>query len=365
MIAIRFPATLLTGVVLALSASSPRTQELIAVSWAGNVTRVDPGAGTTIFDVPSGTLWLNAMTRTADGVLYATGGSSELFTIDPTTGAASFVVSLGGIDVRGLSTGPNGQLYAVLDAAFGSTDGLVRIDPATGAATSIGNTGLSCVQALAFDGTTLYAWCGRLFTLNQSNGLSTPIGNAANVLDVQAMYFDSEGALWGGRTSLARIDTSTGVQTIVSTGLFSDARGIELAAPDALVATPAALSVSSGGVQSFAIAPGLDYAGDFYLLLGSLTGTSPGLSVDGFVIPLGFDAYTSFTLLTPNTPPLASSFGALDAAGTAQATFTLPANAFPALVGFEVNHAYLVVRLQPTLLSLEFVSDAEPLELLP
>ncbi len=129
-----------------------------------------------------------------------------------------------------------------------------------------------------------------------------------------------------------------------------------------LIATPPSLSVSAGGTQAFIIVAGAANAGLPYLLLGSLSGSTPGTPVDGKTLPLNVDGYTFHTLLTPNTPPLAGSFGTLDATGRAAATFDLPAGASAGLVGLTATHAFVVVRLEPTLLSLPYISNAATLD---
>jgi hypothetical protein len=65
----------------------------------------------------------------------------------------------------------------------------------------------------------------------------------------------------------------------------------------------------------------------------------------------------------PNTPPLAGSFGALDAQGTASASFTLGPGQLTALVGLQAHHAF--GALDPVLLALELVSNPAALAFKP
>jgi hypothetical protein len=113
--------------------------------------------------------------------------------------------------------------------------------------------------------------------------------------------------------------------------------------PDAapLVGTPAQVSVAAGGTQSFALNAGPGEAGAPYLLLGTLSGTAPGVPVDGQLLPLNIDAYTLHTLQNPGGPPLTGSWGTLDAAGKAAAAFTLTPGQLPSLVGLTAHHAYV------------------------
>ena len=56
-----------------------------------------------------------------------------------------------------------------------------------------------------------------------------------------------------------------------------------------------AVSLQSGGTQSLSLHGGLGQGGKTYLLLGSLSGTAPGIPVDAVVLPLNLDAYLQLT----------------------------------------------------------------------
>jgi hypothetical protein len=109
-----------------------------------------------------------------------------------------------------------------------------------------------------------------------------------------------------------------------------------------------ALSCAVGGTQSLNVRAGAVHGGSTYLVLGSLSGTYPGIPAGTTLIPLVFDGYTQFALASPNQPPLGQSFGLLDALGSATATFTLPPGATPSLAGQTVCHACVVLDLAST-----------------
>lgn len=123
------------------------------------------------------------------------------------------------------------------------------------------------------------------------------------------------------------------------------------------------LSVSRGGEHALRLEAGAEHAGQPYLLLGSFSGTAPGFSLPQLTVPLRFDAYTRFGLNAPNTAPMHASQGVLDADGHALASFALPANSDPALVGLTVHHAFLVFDDVIGPEHVVFVSNATPLEL--
>ena len=129
-----------------------------------------------------------------------------------------------------------------------------------------------------------------------------------------------------------------------------------------LVQDAGSLSVSAGGTTNFFLNAGPANAGLFYLLLGSLSGTAPGLPLGAVTLPLNMDAYFSFTLSNANGPILEDTFGLLDACGTARAAFHLPAGAAPGAVGLTADHAYAVFDF---LGNATFASVPQPLSLTP
>jgi hypothetical protein len=102
--------------------------------------------------------------------------------------------------------------------------------------------------------------------------------------------------------------------------------------------------------QTLRLNAGARNAGRRYILLGSISGTSPGTVFEnGATLPLNSDAYFSFTRSQPNSPILSNSFGVLDENGRATAIFTPDAR----FANKTVSHAFLV--LGPS----KFVSEAE------
>jgi hypothetical protein len=122
-------------------------------------------------------------------------------------------------------------------------------------------------------------------------------------------------------------------------------------------------SVAAGGVQRFELDAGSNQANRLHLLVGSLAGTKPGLFVQGFTLPLNYDAYLYLTLTQPNQPPIADSFGVLDARGEQRATFALPPAADPVLIGLTAHHAFAAIDASTLLLT--FVSNPSPLVFVP
>jgi hypothetical protein len=114
--------------------------------------------------------------------------------------------------------------------------------------------------------------------------------------------------------------------------------------PD-LFATPDVLSLATGGTQTLALTTCPAKPGELYLLLGSLSGTSPGIPVDGLVLPLALDPYTLYLLANPNPPHLPGSFGTLDGTGAGSAQLLLPAGSSPGWAGAVFHHAFAVLAV--------------------
>ena len=112
----------------------------------------------------------------------------------------------------------------------------------------------------------------------------------------------------------------------------------------ALSADVAKVSIGNGGTQNFALHAGAAFGGHVYLLAGSITGTS-GITFGSVTIPLKLDAYTTFGVIHPLTPPLFDNLGLLDAGGNASARFSSVAGAFsPTMIGKNVFHAYALIH---------------------
>jgi hypothetical protein len=119
----------------------------------------------------------------------------------------------------------------------------------------------------------------------------------------------------------------------------------------AITASTPTVSVTAGQVQTLQVDAGPQNAGRSFLMLGSLSGTSPGtVLAGGLVLPLNADGYFQYTRTHPNSAFLAGSFGTLDAQGRATVTFA-PTRRF---IGPPVHHAFLLTN------PIDFVSEAEP-----
>jgi hypothetical protein len=157
----------------------------------------------------------------------------QLFTVDLATGEAVAVGPIGFVDVEGLSFNADGVLYGVDDA----TDRLLIINLETGAATIVGNLGLpdAAVSTPADFGLSFDCDGGLWLASDQTQSLYSvdPESGAASLvagsgsLGVPITGLAVVGdTLYGlgaeGSESLHRIDTTTGVATVIGARLSSE-----------------------------------------------------------------------------------------------------------------------------------------------
>ncbi|QDU67209.1 hypothetical protein [Engelhardtia mirabilis] len=126
----------------------------------------------------------------------------------------------------------------------------------------------------------------------------------------------------------------------------------------------ASAAPSGAGRQDLLLDAGPDHAGELYLVLGSVSGTAPGIPFGGVLIPLVLDAWTLATLSAPNLPPLESTFGVLDGDGRALAALDLQGPLDPVLAGLTLHHAFVTIDAGLGL-ALTSASQATPLTLVP
>ncbi len=200
----------------------------------------------------------------------------------------------------------------------------------------------SAIWSLRYDGATVTQFTNRTASLAPGGGL--------NIQSITHFGEDADG-------ELLIVDSNGGeVFKVIPNGVAP------VACPP-LVADQGVVPISTGGTQSLSLFVGAAHAGKLYFLIGSASGTAPGIVLDGQLLPLNIDTYTLLTAANPNQPPLGNSLGLLDGNGAASMTFSLPAGAVsPAAVGLVLHHAVAV--LSPAT-SVDLASNAVSIELIP
>ncbi|MHC4942352.1 MAG: DUF7948 domain-containing protein [Planctomycetota bacterium] len=123
-------------------------------------------------------------------------------------------------------------------------------------------------------------------------------------------------------------------------GGFRDAFVAKLVYGESLLADQYTLS-ETGGSVSFSLDAGVENAGRNYLMLGSVTGITPGHPLPGGIttLPLVWDPYTDVVLLLMNSPLFIDFLGSLDSGGQAAAQLFSPALP-PGYVGMRMYYAF-------------------------
>jgi len=100
------------------------------------------------------------------------------------------------------------------------------------------------------------------------------------------------------------------------------------------------LSAAEGSDTKFVVNLGAGAGSHPFVLLGSASGTSPGIPLGGgATLPLNEDWFLSTMLNLAGSPVLPGSIGALDANGRAEAMLVLPGGALNPLVGLTLAFA--------------------------
>ncbi len=156
------------------------------------------------------------------GTLYTVDSGGNLYTVDHSSGATSFIGATGGsTDIASDCS----NLYNVNWSTFS------RVDPMTGKNTVIGNIGYS-VNALAVSSSgKLYAAGGSDFIeINPITGAATKIGSYENgYYSSGDLAFDSDGKLYAtvsGGDRLVTVDVNTGKATLIGAIGYSTVYGL-------------------------------------------------------------------------------------------------------------------------------------------
>ena len=105
------------------------------------------------------------------------------------------------------------------------------------------------------------------------------------------------------------------------------------------------LSASAGGTVTFSLIGPAAENGRHYLLLGSLSGTEPGIDLGGgIVLPLNPDVAMMCTYVDRNGPVLVDTEGFLSTDGSGSCQLVAPAGLLDRIVGLDVHFAYLLFQ---------------------
>lgn len=243
--------SVISAISMLLSGSSAAAQDMIGVSWSGNVYSIDSTTGTSVQIGSTGLgSGANSMTIGPLGEVYcfqrvgpAGNYQSQLVVLDPLTGMATAINAPFSVDVRGAAyDAATGLIFLINDNATSGTgsDALVTYSVATQTVTSIGSTGDTNLQSLAItpDGKIYtYVMLGanqdRLAVLDRNTGAMTIISQAPQTTQstIQFLTAKDNNTLYAGRDDLHSIDTTTGVMSLLFSGIGADLRGCDYLTP--------------------------------------------------------------------------------------------------------------------------------------
>jgi len=272
-----------------------------------------------------------------------------------------------------------GQTHAIVGARDAKNGGGAKV----GAAYVFDINGTTIAQAAKLQpaGLDVNAWFGASVAMDGDRALVGAPGQTSGGPDGVVYVFEFDGNDWlaAGELRLPQGSQQTGFGTAVQ---LEDDRAIASANDGAFPADSGlgaeflldaatcqfqtsvdSISLLAGGVQVLSLRPGPAFAGDAYLLLGSASGSVPGIPLPPFTIPLNLDFYFNFTLANANQGPFTNSLGLLDGDGEGQVSIGIPAAFDPIFAGVTLTHAYIVVDAITQ--TITFVSGATELNLIP
>ncbi|MEM7205638.1 MAG: hypothetical protein AAF628_35610 [Planctomycetota bacterium] len=144
---------------------------------------------------------------------------------------------------------------------------------------------------------------------------------------------------------------------------YEDASDADLTVLPSLSTSVDEFSLRTGGTQDMAVDAGSAHGNLPYLIVGSASGTSPGLTIGGVPVPLNADQYFHTSIATAGIGPFHNTLGTLDRSGRAAAELRLPPGLPPSLVGLTLHHVVLVPDARWR--QLQLVGNTIALRLLP
>ncbi len=120
---------------------------------------------------------------------------------------------------------------------------------------------------------------------------------------------------------------------------FVEPGDVELFRLDADVASA---SISQAGQQKLTVRAPETWAGCTFYVLGTVHGSTPGILFAGDVLPINYDAYMHYLLVSTGSGMIQPQVGALDAAGKGVNVLQLPPGLHPDCVGVVAQHLALL-----------------------
>jgi len=119
------------------------------------------------------------------------------------------------------------------------------------------------------------------------------------------------------------------------------------------------ISEATGGYANFSLSAGAANMNRSYIIMGSVTGTSPGIPLPsgGAVLPLNWDIFTDYVILLANSPVFLNFINTLDGSGESAAKMDI--GPIPGAAGLTMQFAYALAG------PLNFASNPVGIEITP
>jgi len=201
-----------------------------------------------------------ALAISSTGELYATDSSGNFYSVNPLTGAATFVADTGRGNIEALDF--NGSTLLGVD--FSGTPTVFSINLLTGATTNVVTatsfTGVARAAALLDSNTLLLRTDGptdeTLRTLNLTTGATSVIGTINSTTIVAGLDFFSDGNLYGLNIAgnFLRIDPATASTTLLgdTNQFWLGLAAVGPAAPGGVIPEPGTLALVATGLLPLA-----------------------------------------------------------------------------------------------------------------
>jgi PEP-CTERM motif-containing protein len=222
--------TMLTGASLALAltlSSAAGASELFATTYTGETSdlyTINQSTGA-ISLVGNTAVNFGDLTSTNSELLGVDLTNNALWTINPLTAAASHEVLISGSegDITSIAWDPvTHALYGNTTTGFGGADQLYAINPTTGAATLVGDIGSANIYALGFSQTGALLGesdaTGELLSISTATGAGTDIGPTGLSASYDLASRPGDGVVFGlgsATYGLYTFNTATGSASLV------------------------------------------------------------------------------------------------------------------------------------------------------
>ncbi|NQU50215.1 MAG: hypothetical protein HQ519_16315 [Planctomycetes bacterium] len=216
-------------IALLVGTRTSKAQEVFTLGLNGDLWSIDPNSclGTFIGNTGHHDYFWNGLSQDSNGRIVSAYGNDvvgySFFELDPTTAAATHLLSTWLYWIEAIAFGPTNELFVVHDPTAGTWGGvydLYSVDLTTGSIALIGSTGKSGIHALEYFDGTLYGFdtSDGLITLDTTTGFATDLNSnfRGHIGSTSSMCFDQNGVIYYVDQALWMMDRDSGIANPVN-----------------------------------------------------------------------------------------------------------------------------------------------------